>query len=67
VENQTNAQIPVGLPVPLLGRTRLPVIKQQNRIGAPRNTVVFALTANAYLKLTALRKGKKARADHALI
>ena len=45
----------------------LPVIKQQDRIGAPRNTVVFALTANAGLKLTAVGEGKKTRADHDLI
>jgi hypothetical protein len=44
----------------------LPVIQQQDRIGPTRNTMIFALTTHANLKLTTLYGGKKTGTDHAL-
>ena len=44
----------------------LPVIQQQDRIGPARNTMIFALTTYANLKLTPLCGAKKTSADHAL-
>jgi len=47
-------------------RAGLSVIQQQDRIGSTRNTMIFALTTHANLKLTPLCGGKKTGTDHAL-